>query len=301
MLVVIAIVLVLVGLLMPAVQKVREAGNRTICRNNLKQIGVAFFNHLSERTYFPPGGGKLDEYRAPSYDDRGSPHLGTQQRGGWGFNILPYLGEENTYRGGSATTRIGRIEVAIGTPHKVFFCPTRRGPTVFPYSAPPSPDDYLKDIGLKDTDHPLVAQSDYAASNLDQTGIVRTTLDTPENLIHAGDIVNGMANTLMVGEKRLNLYHLGSNMKDDNQGYAVGYDRDTVRNTNTDYPPAPDFIRDGPYADDGDQRFGSSHLGIFQAVFADGAVHVISYNIVPAVFAQLGNIHNTKPIAGGDW
>jgi prepilin-type processing-associated H-X9-DG protein len=147
----------------------------------------------------------------------------------------------------------------------------------------------------------MVAQCDYAASNLDGTGIVRSTLNLPQNLIRVRDISNGLSNTLMLGEKRLNLYKLGGNMKDDNQGYAVGYDRDTVRYTGPDYPPGPDFKRDGPYEDDGGLRFGSSHSGSFHVIFADGSVHHVSYGIVPHVFNQFGDIGNRDPIPGGDW
>jgi hypothetical protein len=171
----------------------------------------------------------------------------------------------------------------------------------FPYSSPPSPSDYLTHIGLPTDAHPLVAQCDYAASNLDGTGVVRSTLNLPQNLVRARDVSNGMSNTLMVGEKRLNLFKLGDNMKDDNQGYAVGYDRDTVRYTGPEYPPGPDFTQDGPYEDDGGLRFGSSHSGSFHAVFADGSVHHISYRIVPKVFNQLGDIKNKDPIPEGDW
>jgi prepilin-type N-terminal cleavage/methylation domain-containing protein len=300
LLVVIAIIGILIALLLPAVQKARESANRINCQNNLKQIGLAFLSHASDRGHFPPGGGPLDQYLPPSFDNHGSPHVGAEQHGGWGFNILPYIDGGNTYRGGSASTNVDRIVLVIGTPNKVFFCPTRRAPMAFPYGSP-SPSDYLTDIPLPADAHPLVAQCDYAASNLDGTGIVRSTLNLPQNLIHIRDITNGMSNTLMVGEKRLNLSKLGGNMKDDNQGYAVGYDRDTVRYTGTGYPPGPDFSSNGDYNDDGGLRFGSSHFGSFHAVLADGSVHHISYGILPSVFHQLGDIANRSPIPGGDW
>ena len=115
LLVVIAIIAVLIGLLLPAVQKVREAANRAKCANNLKQIGLAFQMHHEQLGHFPTGG--WDWWAPPTYTG-GQPLTGAPQQAGWGFQILPYVEGDNAWRAGAVT--------AIATPNPVFFCPSRR-------------------------------------------------------------------------------------------------------------------------------------------------------------------------------
>src|SRR5580704_8755176 len=128
LLVVIAIIAVLVGLLLPAIQKVREASFRTSCSNNLGQIGIGFHTHHNDHSFFPNGGQSVNNL--PTYSSTGIPLVGTQQLGGWGFQILPYVEATNAWNGGTASDVKTKQAIAVATPNKVFFCPARRGPTV---------------------------------------------------------------------------------------------------------------------------------------------------------------------------
>src|SRR5438093_4348285 len=92
LLVVIAIIAVLIGLLLPAVQKVREAAARIQCTNNLKQLGLANHNYHDVNGWFPPGGKvpKLpgDEWNFAWDDQKGSLHV----------YLLPYMEQDNAFK-----------------------------------------------------------------------------------------------------------------------------------------------------------------------------------------------------------
>jgi prepilin-type N-terminal cleavage/methylation domain-containing protein len=100
LLVVIAIIAVLIGLLLPAVQKVRESANRMQCSNNLKQIGLGLHNYHGDFGSFPPGlVSQLSDpnwVMPPGNCNAEAPDLGP----GWSFFafLLPYIEQDNLYK-----------------------------------------------------------------------------------------------------------------------------------------------------------------------------------------------------------
>jgi prepilin-type processing-associated H-X9-DG protein len=278
LLVVIASVAVIFALLLPAVQRVREGAYGMVCRNNLRQIGLAFQNHEQQLGFFPSGG--WDWSTPPAYIN-GQPSTGKWQKAGWGFQILPYVEGVNAWRGGQATNDLARIRVAVGTTNKLFFCPSRRSPQALTISD----KDYLSGTQI------TCALIDYAASNLEGGGVVRPVIPT-----RIAEITDGTSNTLVAADKRLNLAFLGQPNYDDYTGYTTGFDHESIRRTGR--PPLPDYRA---ASGDGEDRFGSSHPARINAVFADGSVRSISYSIEPAVFSYLGNKNDGQVITTIDF
>jgi len=278
LLVVIAIIGILVGLTVPAVQRVRESAARAHCQNNLKQIALAFHSHHGALHYFPSGG--WEWWSTPTYIN-GQPAVGAQQQAGWGYQILPYIEGTAAWKGGNATNDDDRIRAAMGTPNPMFFCPTRRGAQTVMFSFP----------GFFNGNQIQCALGDYGASNWELTGVVRQYLPT-----RIADIADGTSLTLLVSEKRLNIRFLGKVQKDDDTGYATGWDPDTIRQT--EIPPAPDYTAP---TGDGGRRFGSSHPSGFNAAFADGSVRPIAYSVPLSVFKALGDKSDGQVVSVSDF
>jgi len=119
LLVVIAIIAILIGLLVPAIQQVREAAARTQCLNHLKQMGLAIHTYHDANNHFPTHGdnGTIVRINGVPATPKSTPY----QQAGVFFQILPYIEQENLYKSTSdATIR--------ATPIPMYFCPSRRAP-----------------------------------------------------------------------------------------------------------------------------------------------------------------------------
>jgi prepilin-type N-terminal cleavage/methylation domain-containing protein len=276
LLVVIAIIAILIGLLLPAVQEVREAASRLQCQNNLKQMGIAWHNHADVHGVFPSGGLSWTLNRTWNGTE---PGLYQTQAWGWGYQILPFIEQGNLWEippgslpGDASAGPLGDIEVA-STPVKIYNCPTLRTGVVFPYSQA----GWSPSVGRR-------AVGDYVANAGTVNGLNDGPLVPTGFSVRITDIINGTANVMMIGEKYLDreIAQFSSDCNDD-QGWTDGWDNDTIcfadGGGNTAMVPIPD----GSIGTCG-LNFGSPHPVSMQCVLCDGSVRSISFRAAQAPF-----------------
>ena len=182
LLVVIAIIAILIGLLLPAVQKVREAAARTKCTNNLKQIGLAMHNYHSAHEKLPPG---YTSNVAPNNSDLGPGW-------GWGTHLLPYLEQEPLYR---------RFDLKLGIEHPAHAVPRTQVLSVFRCPS----DEPLQEVFTVDNTSAKVAFASYAgvygtAEVADDPGAGEGALFR-NSKVRLTDITDGTSQTIFVGER----------------------------------------------------------------------------------------------------
>ncbi len=298
LLVVIAIIAILIGLLLPAVQKVREAAARTQCANNLKQIGLAFHNYHDSHGRLPPGGRDGRPAGQPNqsccnWDDQNAAALNAagqlDDRSGysWLYQILPYVEQENLFR------LPNRSQLYI-TPVRLYYCPSRRVPAVYGSSAKA---DYAGNAGTQFSNGTPTNNSANAGSGVRDGVVVRTNVPP----VMLTSITDGTANTLMVAEKWLHPQQFGRDGGDNEPYCNAGWDECVVRigggtftythprtGQTVTIPRTPQPDADAPNPASGsvwNQQFGSSHTGGMNAVFCDGSVRFVRFGLDPAVWA----------------
>jgi prepilin-type N-terminal cleavage/methylation domain-containing protein len=186
LLVVIAILAILIGLLLPAVQKVRETAALISCKNNLKQIGLAMHHYHDTNHAFPVG----------YYDPTPWPQLDNGPGWGWGAFLLPYLEQDTLYRQINFNLDVGDpANAAIRTTFlTIYHCPADDKTGTFT----------VTDGGTNSWD---LAWGSYVACNGNDGVDDFTTPPHTGPFIRAtagfrvADITDGLSNTLFVGDR----------------------------------------------------------------------------------------------------
>jgi prepilin-type N-terminal cleavage/methylation domain-containing protein/prepilin-type processing-associated H-X9-DG protein len=133
LLVVVAIMAVLIGLLLPAVQKLRAAAARSHCQNNLKQIGLALHNYAGASATFPPAYSRLSGQSSGTAYDVAYPDDGWNGLPGWGWGtlILPFVEQDPLYKSLRLDLPCWATENLpfVRTKLRVFLCPASPGPS----------------------------------------------------------------------------------------------------------------------------------------------------------------------------
>ena len=299
LLVVIAIIAILIGLLLPAVKKVREAAARMTCSNNLKQIGLALHNHEGVYGYLPTSGAQ-------------SAALGTVGRSfpaeGWAAQILPYIEQDNLHRFviGSGPynwqASLGRAPVEMTV--KTYNCPSRgnaRRSVAASWGSVYALNDYagcIVEWGMQwqwgETAGPDANEGNSFKGVIVKSGHMwqnNPALDRRNGTLPIIGITDGSSNTIAIMEKAVNARQYSARVWDwwDVPGWAHNSDWPNMRIAGNWLPVLADNnpIRVS-WADNANGQgtgyfwepgFGSAHTGVMNAVFGDGSVRAIRQSV----------------------
>ncbi len=292
LLVVIAIIAILIGLLLPAVQKVREAAARSTCQNNLKQMGLAVHNFQSTYGVFPPS--RIKDV-----------HLT------WAVLILPYMEQENLYKQFDLTKQYYLQPTTNGDPRtkvvKSFFCPSYPRTTKVSTSGdgtnsasphtPGSCADYNPISGSQER-YTAPAGATVWDNWRDGNGANGMSKKSPNGTMmgefNFNHISDGTSNTFLIGEKHIPVkwFGVGTSSALGNGGDGSIYNGDLewhfCRVAGPSYPLAMSPTdTSGSAATNYASMFGSYHSGVVQFVFCDASVRSLTPGIATATLALL--------------
>jgi prepilin-type N-terminal cleavage/methylation domain-containing protein/prepilin-type processing-associated H-X9-DG protein len=258
LLVVIAIIAILIGLLVPAVQKVREAAARTQCQNNLKQLGLALHDYHDVNQHLP----------APRGTHLGTTYVFTEFRG-WMCDVLPYVEQDNLARQMYTDPWYNGFFVTFNLPVKNYLCPSDpRNLT----NVPAGNGALTSYVGVTGSDNDV---------NVQFNGPTNGMFNVSTKGVSLTDVSDGTSNTLMVGERPPSA--------DLNLGWWGASDFDNLLSTRQLYGDifgAGGCVLPGLYGpgkaggpcNGDDNHFWSFHSGGGNWVFADGSVHFLPYS-----------------------
>lgn len=257
----------LIGLLLPAVQKVREAANRAKCANNLKQIALGFHNYHDANLRLP-----YQQERAVSNPLASCPPSSASNFWGWGATILPHIEQGGLY----TTLNVTQCNFPMATalyngvpllqqPLKTYRCPSDTGPPTNPCMEFPSQNT-----------------GQWATSNyVTDQDVILFASNGPQTLVKISD---GTSNTLLIGERSLAVGVNNPQAADGSSNLGRGIRTDASLAFHAKWPintPIKTMNDTGVlFADTLCHRFGvfSNHQGGAQFAFCDGSVHFLSQN-----------------------
>jgi type II secretory pathway pseudopilin PulG len=310
LLVVIAIIAVLIGLLLPAVQKVRDAAARASCMNNLKQIGLALHNYHDANGTFPPGG------------VTNGPCCGTQSGPTWTIFILPYIEQDSLYKRYDFTQSNESLANQFVREQfvKTYTCPSdpNQNTLIVPDSGPGADNSrrymtgsYRAMAGVTDGLGWFDAEC-ARGYPLGQRGVLHSTSDPrypppfpsgytapPYGKENLAAIADGTSNTLMVGEYTTITHTRRTTF----WAYTyTSYNQSEVvlppqsRQLGADYDKCDSFSSTSVGGNNPCKRaWGSTHTNIINFVLADGSVRGISQSVDMLLFAAMATIANGEP------
>jgi prepilin-type N-terminal cleavage/methylation domain-containing protein/prepilin-type processing-associated H-X9-DG protein len=314
LLVVIAIIAVLIGLLLPAVQKVREAAYRTECKNHMRQIALAMINHDTTIGYLPTGGRFGSAPTAPSgassrfypadaaalaVPPPTQPLTGKKQQWSWAYQILDYIEQGNVWSIGPSNSTSGDLAV-LAQPVKILSCPSRRLPTINTVNNR-FVTDFAMNGGWSDTSTstPQILFNGMAAPQF-VAGTLPNVVVTVQP-IRVGNIPDGSSNTVLLGEKYVPAIRTDGGDTGDVNGAYYFFNEDNVRFANRQ--PQQDgqlLTADSNLVVGTGQNatfiFGSAHPAAMNVAFADGSVRQLRYSVDLNVFRAATGRSDRQPV-----